>query len=181
VRKDEAIEAAAQGVLVAGERITSRGICWAVQVPRRRPLLFLARRQYLLALTDRRVLVFRRRRTPSASDLVLARRYEAFRLERVSRWRPLMQIRLGLANGTRIVLEFRPRQRELGGELVARLTPRSADSFADLREDQPRDDRPHPDRPGPEYNTVPVEVDPPDPAAVSATPAPVTRRTSTPR
>jgi hypothetical protein len=35
----------------------------------------------------------------------------------------LMQVILAATNGSRFLFEFRPGQRELGGELVARLTP----------------------------------------------------------
>lgn len=132
MRAAAALEEAAQGVLVGGERITSRGVCWATQVPSGKPLLFAQRRQYLLALTDRRLLVFERRRgKPEPSDLVIGKRYEAFTLDRVQRSRPLMQVAMRAANGNRLVFEFRPRQRELGGELVARLTPAGRDPALD--------------------------------------------------
>ena len=118
------VRQAAEGVLVEGERITSQGICWAAQMRPRVPLLFLGRRQYLMALTDRRVLVFeRRRRGPRASEMVIGKRYEAFALEKVRRRRPLMQVKVRATNGNLMVFEFRPGQRELGGELIARLTP----------------------------------------------------------
>ncbi len=102
----------------------STGSCWAVQVRARMPLLLLARRKYVVALTDRRVLLFDRRRGgPEASDLVIGKRYETFTLERVKRRRPLLQVVLAAASGNRLVFEFRRRQRELAGELIARLTP----------------------------------------------------------
>jgi hypothetical protein len=111
-------------VLVEGERITSQGRCWGAQLRSRVPLLFLGRRQYLMALTDRRVLVFEpRRRGPRATELVIGKRYETFTLERVRRRRLLMQVQLRAMNGNVMIFEFRPRQRELGGELIARLTP----------------------------------------------------------
>ena len=111
-------------MLVEGERITSRGMCWGAQLRSRVPLLFLGRRQYLMALTDRRILVFERnRRGPRASELVIGKRYETFTLEKVKRRRPLMQVQLRAVNGNVMVFEFRPGQRELGGELIARLTP----------------------------------------------------------
>jgi hypothetical protein len=87
------------------------------------PLLFLARQQYVMALTDRRVLIFRRSRKPSPKDLVMGKRYESFDLEGVRRRRFLMQVMVRAANGNRQVFEFRPGQRDLGGELIARLTP----------------------------------------------------------
>ena len=115
---------AADAVLVEGERITSQGRCWGAQLRARVPLLFLGRRQYLMALTDRRVLVFEpRRRGPRATELVIGKRYETFTLERVRRRRLLMQVQLRAMNGNVMIFEFRPRQRELGGELIARLTP----------------------------------------------------------
>ena len=104
MRKGAAFEAAAQGALVAGERIVSRGICWAAQAPPRRWLLFVMRRQYQIVLTDHRLLVFRRKRKPPTSrDLILAKRYDAFVVEKVTRWRPLMYVRLRAPNGTQLV------------------------------------------------------------------------------
>lgn len=111
-------------MLVEGERITSQGTCWAAQLKRRVPLMLLGRRQYLMALTDRRVLVFeRRRRGPRASELVIGKRYETFALQKVRRRLPLMQVQVRAMNGNVMVFEFRPGHRELGGELIARLTP----------------------------------------------------------
>ena len=87
-----------------------------------------ARRQYLMVLTDRRLLLFtrRRRRALRASDLVIGKRYEAFSLSRVRKSLPLYSVRVEANNGTRMVFEFRPGQRHLGGALVARLTPAPA-------------------------------------------------------
>jgi len=126
----EKVRAAAEAVLVDGETVTSKGVCWAAQRRGRVPLPLLARRQYLLALTDRRVLVFERGRRPKPADLVLGKRYETFTLERVRRGFPLLQVRVRSANGNRMVFEFRPGNRELGGELIARLTPRAPDGDA---------------------------------------------------
>ena len=123
----EKVRAAAEAVLVDGETVTSKGVCWAAQRRGRVPLPLLARRQYLLALTDRRVLVFERGRRPKPSDLVLGKRYETFTLERVRRGFPLLQVSVRAANGNRMVFEFRPGNRELGGELIARLTPRTTE------------------------------------------------------
>lgn len=123
--------------------MTSQGTCWAAQRRSRVPLLFLARRQYLLALTDRRILVFaRRRRGPEAPDLVIGKRYETFTLERVRRRRPLMQVVLRAVNGNRLVFEFRSRQRDLGGELAARLTPRAQPSLRERLGEPPPPDEP---------------------------------------
>ena len=118
------VEDAARAVLIEDERVTSTGRCWAVQVRSRTPLLLLARRPYVMALTDRRVLVFARRRGgPVAPDLIIGKRYETFTLERVKRRRPLVQVSLRASSGNRLVFEFRRGERELAGELVARLTP----------------------------------------------------------
>jgi len=114
---------AIDAVLAPGERLATTGIAWAVQLRHRAPLLFLGRRQYWVALTDRRILVFARRRGgPRPDDLVLGKRYSFFTLEKVHRHRPLFQLRVRGANDSRLVLEFRPGQRGVAAELVARLT-----------------------------------------------------------
>lgn len=124
-RSLEQITAAAQGALVEGERVVQYGICWAAQRKPRVPLWVQARRQLLMVLTDRRLLLFARHRGAlQASDLVIGKRYEAFTLEQVHRSRPLFQVRVQAANGTQMVFEFRPGLRQLGGALVARLTPK---------------------------------------------------------
>jgi hypothetical protein len=126
-RSAEQITAASHGALVDGERIVEHGVCWATELKSRAPVWMQARRQFLMVMTDRRLLLFaRRRRALQASDLVIGKRYEAFTLERVRRSLPLFQVRVQAANGTRMLFEFRPRQRQLGGALVARLTPKPA-------------------------------------------------------
>jgi hypothetical protein len=113
----------AEAVLAPGERLATTGAGWAAQPRARVPLLFLGRRQYWFALTDRRLLAFPRRRGgPRPEDLVLGKRYSFFALEEVHRHRPLFQLRLRGANDSRLVLEFRPGQRALAAELEARLT-----------------------------------------------------------
>jgi hypothetical protein len=122
--RDQRIRAAAEALLSPGERVTSTGPCWAALMRDRVPLLFLGRRQHDVALTDRRMLVFERsRKGPTPGDLVVGKRYETFTLEKVKRHRPLRQITVRAANGSRMVFEFRPGQRALAGELIARLTP----------------------------------------------------------
>ncbi len=79
-----------------------------MQLRARVSLLLLARQKYVMALTDRRILVFARGRgKPEPSDLVIGKRYEAFTLERVRRRRPLLKMVLRAANGNRLVFEFR--------------------------------------------------------------------------
>ena len=152
------IRSAADPILVDGERITGFGQCWAAQMKGRVPLLFRGRRQYLMALTDRRLLVFDRKRKPTPSDLVIGKRYETFKLERVRRKRPLLQVLVSAANGMRMVFEFRPGQRDIGGELVARLTPKDG-----------RGAKPEPAAaPAPEPQ--PVAAAPPEPVAPETQP-----------
>ena len=113
--------ASAEAALAPGERITSTGVGWAAACRDRVPLLFQARRQYWIVLTDRRLLVFERHRGgPGPRDLVFGKRYDYFTLEAVKRARPLLQVRVKGANGARQVLEFRPGHRRLGSELAAR-------------------------------------------------------------
>jgi hypothetical protein len=123
VRKStQRLTTAVQATLAPDERLTTTGIGWAAPRRERVPLLFQGRRQYWVALTDRRLLVFERRRGgPSVDDLVLGKRYDFFTLEAVKKVRPLLQVRIKGANGNRQVLEFRPGQRGVGGELVKRM------------------------------------------------------------
>jgi hypothetical protein len=117
------LTSAAEAILAPGERLTTTGIGWAAPLRPRVPVLFLGRRQHWFALTDRRVLVFARHRGgPGPEDLVLGKRYSFFTLEKVHRNRPLFQIRIRGSNDSRLVLEFRPGQRSVAAELVARLT-----------------------------------------------------------
>jgi hypothetical protein len=134
VRRDaQRLTAAVDAVLAPGERLASTAIGWAAQLRRRVPLVFLGRRQYWFALTDRRLLVFGRRRGgPTADDLVLGKRYTFFTLERTRRLRPLFQLRIRGANDSRLVLEFRPRQRSVAAELAARLTPSPSTGATDV-------------------------------------------------
>jgi hypothetical protein len=125
----EEIVGAARDVLGDGEHVVEYGPCWAAQLRARVPLLVLARRQRLLALTDRHLLLFaRRRRGLRRQDLVLGERYEAFSLLRVRRARPLLQLLVARPPGARLVFEFRPGRRRLGERLARRLDPSVAAS-----------------------------------------------------
>ena len=120
----EQLVAAAHAVAADGERVLSHGRCWGVQLRGRIPLLFLGRRQYLLALTDRRLLVFARvRGGPAPADLVLGKRYDGFTLECVRRRYPLVQVIVHSTTGDRMVFEFRRDGRELADDLAARVPP----------------------------------------------------------
>jgi hypothetical protein len=122
---------AAEAVAVTGEHVLDAGVVWATQVKGARVkgkprLLFRARRQYLVALTDRRLLVFERRAKDrraalGAADLALGKRYEFFTLERRRRYPTLLQLVLRRDNDDRLVLEFRPSQRGAGRTLEQHL------------------------------------------------------------
>src|ERR1700680_3394750 len=111
--------AATHGALVEGERVVAYGFCWAAQL-RRIPLLFLGRRRYVIVLTNRRVLLFPRRgrHLPRPNDLVLGKRYEWFKVGKVRRARPMMQVLVATGNGSRMVFEFAPTRRQLARTLV---------------------------------------------------------------
>jgi hypothetical protein len=118
-------------VSATGEQVVDTGMAWATRLRDGVALLFLSRRQYLVALTDRRLLVFERRGSGprgrvGPADLVLGKRYEFFALERSRRRPTLLQLVLRGENDTRLVLEFRPSQRALGRALAMRLTAPSA-------------------------------------------------------
>jgi len=120
-RLDQTV-AATHGALVEGEHVAASGFCWAAQL-QRVPLLFLGRRRYLMILTTRRLLLFDRRgrRPPRPSDLVIGKRYEWFKLGRVRRARPLLQVLVTTGNESRMLFEFPPRYREMARTLVTRL------------------------------------------------------------
>ncbi len=107
-------------VLGTGEEIEHLGLCWATRQRIGVPLLFLARRQYSLVLTNRRALVFERRGR-TAGSLSLGKRYETLGLERVRDRRLLSQVVVTGAGDVPLVFEFRPRARVLGRSLAAAL------------------------------------------------------------
>jgi hypothetical protein len=128
---EERLHESVDEVAAPGERLASTAIGWAVQQRNSVPLLFLGRRQYLFALTDRRLLAFARHRGgPQPSDLILGKRYSFFTLDKQRRFHPLYQLRLRGANGSRLVLEFRPGQRAIAAELAARLVPPAGNAWA---------------------------------------------------
>ena len=116
---------AAESACVTSEQVVDVGVAWGTRMRDGVSLLFLARRQFFVALTDRRLLVFDRRakgapRTPG--PLVIGKRYEFFSLERTRRRPILYQVVLRGENDTRLVFEFRPNQRALGRALVERVS-----------------------------------------------------------
>lgn len=106
--------------LGTGEEIEHIGACWATRQRLGVPLLFLARRQYYLVLTNRRVLVFERR-GHAAGSLSLGKRFETLGLVRVRTRRLLSQVTISGAGDVPLVFEFRPRARALGQALVRAL------------------------------------------------------------
>jgi hypothetical protein len=119
--------AAAEAVAVRDEQVLDAGVVWAASVTPGTGLLFRARRQYLIAVTDRRLLVFeprakRRRDALGAADLVMGKRYEFFTVDRRRRYPTLLQLVLRGENDSGLVLEFRARHRALGRTLEQHLT-----------------------------------------------------------
>ncbi len=114
------INEVATPALSAGEEIEAIGRCWATRQRIGVPLLFLARRPYLLALTNRRVLVFDGR-GPAKGSLTLGKRFEMLGLVRVRTRRVLLQVSVSGAGDVPLVFEFRPRDRALGHALARAL------------------------------------------------------------
>jgi hypothetical protein len=103
-----------QRVLDPDERIEARGVCWAAVRRPKVPLLFLGRHQYDVVLTDRRMLMFsRRRRRLRPDDVVFAKRYASLTLESSSGGFPLARHHITTDTGRRLVIEWRPRHRAL--------------------------------------------------------------------
>jgi hypothetical protein len=119
---------AAQSALVEGERVVAYGRCWAIRRRRFLPLVLLPRQRALLVLTDRRLLVFAlpRGRRLEATDLMIGKRFETYRLDSVRRGRPLLQLRLSTTSGVRLALKFGPRSRGLASTLTSRLNGSSS-------------------------------------------------------
>ena len=107
--------------LLDGEGVTHRGVCWAAVRRGHVPLLLLGRHQYDVVLTDRRILLFaRRRRRLRANDVAFAKRFSSLTFE-ASPPRVLLQQRIRTDTGARLVIEWRPGHRELGRVLEAEL------------------------------------------------------------
>ena len=110
--------------LGTGEEIETIGRCWATRQRIGVPLLFLARRQYLLALTNRRALVFEGRGRTKGS-LSLGKRFETLGLVGVRARRFLLQVSVSGAGDVPLVFEFAPRHRAVGRALARALDPSS--------------------------------------------------------
>jgi hypothetical protein len=120
----EQIIAVTRPALAGGEFIRSCSAVWATECSGRMPLLFRGRALHYIAITDRRLILFRaprRRHTLTASNMLIAKRHPTFRLEKTHRFSPLFQLRIRDSTGRRIALEFRPRDRRVGRELATVL------------------------------------------------------------
>lgn len=115
--------AAVERTLEHSEHITDRGVCWAAVRRPRVPLLFLGRNQYDVVLTDRRILLFARRRRGRVGpdDVALAKRYSNLTMQASRSRGVLLQHIVRTNTGSELVLEWRPRYRRVGRWLAAAL------------------------------------------------------------
>jgi hypothetical protein len=117
--RDDRMLAAVSRVFDRDEEVVDHGRCWAATRRENVPLLFLRRRLYDVVLTDRRILLFSRRRGAlRPDDVALVKRYGALTLDSERRHVPLLQQRIHTDTGTAMVLEWQPRYRRLG-EILA--------------------------------------------------------------
>lgn len=126
----EHADAAVTPMLTRGELLRRSGPVWATEHQGRAPLLFQARDPHVLVLTDQRLVLLtgpRRRRPLTAANVLIAKRYSAFSLVRMQRFRPMLQLRIRTPADRILVLEFRPRDRSLGRELAHALGPPETD------------------------------------------------------
>jgi hypothetical protein len=107
--------------LAAGEEVLGNGAAWFAAVPSGRWLVFVGRHYQLVALTDRRLLVFAGRSRSRGSASLFEAPLDALRLTRVRGARPLLQVVVTTDDDRSCVLEFRPRERALGRALVDAL------------------------------------------------------------
>jgi len=117
----EQIIAATKPSLGSGEYIHSCCAVWAAECGGRVPLIFRARSRHFVALTDHRLILYRapRRGRPLTTDeMLIAKRHSSFTLEKASRFSPLLQLRIRDSTDREIALEFRPRDRKVGREIV---------------------------------------------------------------
>jgi len=121
--RDARILGAVERVIEPGERIVARGRCWAAARRRHVPVLLLGRHQYDVVLTDRRVMLFsRRRRRLRADDVALVKRFGALSLDHERRGIVWLQHRIHTDTGAALVVEWRGRDRRLGQAFAHALT-----------------------------------------------------------
>jgi hypothetical protein len=123
-RDREQIIAATKPSLASGEHIRSCTAVLATECSGRGPLLFRERARHYLALTDQRLILFReprRHHQLTSEELLIAKRHSSFTIVKTRRFAPLMQVRIRDAADREIALQFRPRDRHVGRELVTVL------------------------------------------------------------
>ena len=110
--------------LEADERVLAGGFAWVATPREKVPLVFLARHPHLLALTDRRVVLWSRPpggRAPEAGDVVLDAPYSSLQLLSEHTLTPMRQVSIVDAHGATFVVEVRPRERRLSERLATEL------------------------------------------------------------
>lgn len=124
MKAERRVEDAARWRLAIGEPLLAGGFTW-IAFPRPQiQLLFVARRAHLIALTDRRIMIWARPhevRPADDTDLVLDAPFGEVVLEGVRSSTPMLQVRIRTSSGRRLVLEFRPRDRKLGHRIATAL------------------------------------------------------------
>jgi hypothetical protein len=103
--------------LLPDEEIVGNGAAWFAMVRGSRRL-FVGRHYRLLALTDRRLLVFPRRGHRRASPLLDAE-LASLQVEHVGGPGVLFRVRLTTADHAAAIFEFRPHERALARSVVA--------------------------------------------------------------
>ena len=122
--RKERILGAVQRALDPDEEVEARGVCWAAVRRPKVPLLLLGRHQYDVVLTDRRMLMFsRRRRRLQPDDVAFAKRFTALTLESAHNGFPLARQHITTDTGRHLIIEWRPRHRALARRFSAALTP----------------------------------------------------------
>ena len=122
--RNERILGVVQRVLEPDERVEARGVCWAAVRRPKVPLLLLGRHQYDVVLTDRRMLMFsrRRHRRLRPEDVAFAKRFTSLTLESTGNGFPLARHHVTTDTGRRLVIEWRPRHRAIARRFGTALT-----------------------------------------------------------
>jgi len=121
--RNERILEVVQRVLDPDESVEARGSCWAAVRRPKVPLLLLGRHQYDVVLTDRRMLMFaRRRHRLRPEDVAFAKRFSSLTLESARDGFPLARQHVTTDTGRRLGVEWRPRHRALAQRFRTALT-----------------------------------------------------------
>ena len=130
--RSERILGVVHRVLDRDEEVEAHGVCWAAVRRPKVPLLLLGRHQYDVVLTDRRMLMFsrRRQRRLRPEDVAFAKRFSSLTLESARFGFPLARHHVTTDTGRRVVIEWRPRHRALARRFSAALAPARAPASA---------------------------------------------------